>query len=147
LDLAKQSLSQARKQGRGGLVFYGDMDGLKQINDQYSHDEGDVAIRAMAKILIKTFWAADIIARIGGDEFTIFTVGTDLELLPKIQERLRKHMEEYNRQAGKAYQIGITIGAIPFDSEKNSGPPVTLENLLSQADKLLYEEKKRKKGV
>ncbi|HEX3043517.1 MAG TPA: GGDEF domain-containing protein, partial [Bacillota bacterium] len=147
LDLAKQSLFQARKQGKGGLVFYGDMDGLKQINDQYSHEEGDAAIRAMAKILIKTFWASDIIARIGGDEFTIFTVGTDIELLPKIKERLRKHTEEYNLQAGKAYRISITIGAIPFHSGTNLGAPVTLENLLSQADKMLYEEKKRKKGM
>jgi diguanylate cyclase (GGDEF)-like protein len=145
LTLATQHLEQARKQGKNGLVFFADMDGLKKINDQYGHDEGDLAIRSMAKILIKSFWAADIIARIGGDEFTILTVGTDLQLLPKIKDRLLKHIEEYNLQAGKPYEISITIGAVPFYSDEDSRERVTLENLISQADKLQYERKKRKK--
>lgn len=139
LNLARQSLNLARKQGKKGLMFFADMDELKQINDIYGHDEGDIAIKAMGNILVKTFRASDIIARLGGDEFTIFTVDSDLDLLTKIKRRLYRYTKEYNLQSGKPYQISITIGAVPFESDENA----TVENLIRQADKMQYEEKKR----
>jgi diguanylate cyclase (GGDEF)-like protein len=116
------------------------MDGLKKINDQYGHNEGDIAIRAMAKILIKTFYTLDIISRFGGDEFAILAVNANMEVLPKIIERLHNITEEYNLQAGKPYQVSITIGVVPFYSDEETA----LEVLLSRADKLLYEQKNRK---
>ena len=141
LNLARQSLNLARKQGKKGLMFFADMDALKQINDIYGHDEGDVAIKAMGNILVKTFRASDIIARLGGDEFTIFTVDSDLDLLAKIKRRLYRYTKEYNLQSGKPYQISITIGAVPFENDEDA----TVENLIRQADNILYEEKKRKR--
>lgn len=143
LNLAKQSLNLARKRGKDGLLFFADMDGLKKINDQYGHDEGDIAIKAMGDILVKTFRSADIVSRLGGDEFTIFTADTNMELLPTIKGRLQKYTDEYNSQSGKAYQLSITIGAVPFRSDDET----TLENLISLADSILYEEKKRKKDL
>jgi diguanylate cyclase (GGDEF)-like protein len=141
LNLARQSLNLARKQGKKGLMFFADMDALKQINDIHGHDEGDVAIKAMGNILVKTFRASDIIARLGGDEFTIFTVDSDLDLLAKIKRRLYRYTKEYNLQSGKPYQISITIGAVPFENDEDA----TVENLIRQADNILYEEKKRKR--
>lgn len=141
INLANQSLNLARKRGKNGLLFFADMDGLKKINDQYGHDEGDIAIKAMGDILVKTFRAADIISRLGGDEFTIFTVDSDMQLLPVIKDRLQKNITEYNIQSGKPYQLSITIGAVAFTSDQK----VALESLISQADNILYEEKKRKK--
>lgn len=142
LNLAKQSLNLARKRGKSGLLFFADMDGLKKINDHYGHDEGDIAIKAMGEILVKTFRSADIISRLGGDEFTVFTADTNMELLPTIKERLQKYTDEYNFRSGKMYQLSITIGAVPFNKDDET----SLENLISQADNILYEEKKRKKG-
>ncbi len=141
LNLANQSLNLARKRKKNGLVFFADMDGLKKINDQYGHDEGDDAIKAMGRILVKTFRAADIVSRIGGDEFTIFTVDSDIELLPIIKERLQQNTTEFNHESGKPYKLSITIGAVSFQSNED----VTIEKLISQADNILYEEKKRKK--
>jgi diguanylate cyclase (GGDEF)-like protein len=94
----------------------------------------------MGEISAKTFRASDIISRRGGDEFTIFIVDMNLEVLPRIKERLLKYTTEYNRQSGKPYQISITIGAVPFKSAEK----VTLEELINQADSLLYEQKKHK---
>ncbi|NLW46766.1 MAG: GGDEF domain-containing protein [Firmicutes bacterium] len=141
LTLAKQSLNLARKRGKDGLLFFADMDGLKKINDQYGHDEGDIAIKAMGDVLVRTFRSADIVSRLGGDEFTIFTADTNMELLPTIKKRLQKYTDEYNSQSGKVYELSITIGAVSFKSDDET----TLENLISQADSVLYEEKKRKK--
>lgn len=141
LNLAKQSLNLARKLGKSGLLFFADMDELKKINDQYGHDEGDLAIKAMGEILLKTFRTSDIIARIGGDEFAILTVDTHLELLPKIKERMEKFTAEYNSESRKPYQLSIAIGAVPLKDGENA----SFEELMNQADAVLYEEKKRKK--
>jgi diguanylate cyclase (GGDEF)-like protein len=140
LNLAKNSLDLARKKGKSGLLFFADMDGLKKINDQYGHDEGDIAIKAMGNILENTFRNSDIIARIGGDEFTILTIDSDFNLLPMIQTRLDNYIRQYNCQSGKPYNLSITIGAVPFNSTEN----ISLESLISRADELLYEQKKHK---
>ncbi|NLW48843.1 MAG: GGDEF domain-containing protein, partial [Firmicutes bacterium] len=141
MNLANQNLRLARKRGKNGLLFFVDIDDLKQINDQYGHDEGDLAIKAVGVILAKTFRASDIIARLGGDEFTILATDSSLNILPKIEERLSKFTKEYNLQSGKPYQLSISIGAVPFQSYES----VSLENLMSQADNILYKEKKRKR--
>lgn len=141
LNLAKQSLNLARKREKNGLLFYADMDGLKMINDQYGHDEGDVAIKAMGNVLVKTFRASDIISRLGGDEFTILAVDSTLESLPKIEERLQKYLNEYNSEVKKPYQLSITIGAVAFDSTES----IQLEELMNKADNMLYEKKRAKK--
>lgn len=68
------------------MLFYCDMDGLKKINDSYGHKEGDFALKKAAQLLKNSFRSVDIIARIGGDEFTVLAVDTaegDAELLKK----------------------------------------------------------------
>ena len=54
------------------MLIFIDLDGMKQINDLYGHQEGDNALKDTANILKNTFRETDIIARIGGDEFAVF---------------------------------------------------------------------------
>jgi diguanylate cyclase (GGDEF)-like protein len=55
------------------LLLMFDLDGLKQINDTYGHSEGDTALKSFADILKQTLRQDDIIGRIGGDEFIVFS--------------------------------------------------------------------------
>ena len=75
---AQQELSLAAELGKTGLVIYGDIDGLKKINDTYGHDAGDRAILAEVELLRKTFRAADTIGRLGGDEFAILSISLSM---------------------------------------------------------------------
>ena len=59
-----------------------------------------------------------------------------------ILERLRQNIEACNRKTGRCYEISISIGVSWFDRES----PVPIEKLLSEADRLMYEEKNRKKA-
>ena len=89
----------------------------------------------------KAFRNADIIARLGGDEFTIFTVDSSEDFIGELQTRLNRFISENNRYWGKPYRISISIGAVPFSGEDNTN----IEQLLAQADNLLYEQKRIKK--
>lgn len=140
-NLSARSLYQAGKTGETGLLLFADMDGLKNINDSYGHDEGDNAIKAMADILMKTFTTANIIARIGGDEFAILIIGVDYNLLSNYREWIVYHTAEYNHQSGKPYQLSISMGAVSFKCEVDT----KIESLITQADNLLYEQKRLKK--
>jgi diguanylate cyclase (GGDEF)-like protein len=101
LNHSRHDLNVARRMGIDGLLFFADLDGLKKINDTYGHEEGDNAIKAVAVILRKTFREVDINSRIGGDEFTIFTINTSMEMLEDLQKRIHDLLDEYNSTSGK----------------------------------------------
>lgn len=137
--LQKYYIAKALKQN--GILFYADMDGLKMINDTFGHEEGDIAITAMADILKNTFSAEDVIGRIGGDEFTILCLDKAPGFLEIALANIRSYCDSYNTYCGKPYKLSITLGALPFSHAAED----SLENLLSRADKLLYNNKKERK--
>ncbi|MBQ0167103.1 MAG: GGDEF domain-containing protein [Treponema sp.] len=137
----QQTIMMSLDMNQTGFVVFGDMDGLKKINDTWGHDAGDRAIRAEAKILQKTFRATDVIGRIGGDEFGIITVGMDTKSFSRIKTRLKKFCKEYNESSGEPFQISISLGAVQYSHENDN-----LMVLLNEADSLLYVEKRRKKA-
>jgi diguanylate cyclase (GGDEF)-like protein len=123
------------------VVMLMDMDGLKFINDTYGHKEGDIAISQLSDILRKTLRETDIIGRIGGDEFVIFSTvkkGDDAE---DISKRIRKSFDDYNDKQLHPYKLSASIGCVVFDDATTEG----LENAIKQADLVLYDEKKAKK--
>ena len=66
----------ARRQKETLLLLFIDLDGMKRINDEFGHNEGDNALISTAAILNRSFRSSDVIARLGGDEFTVLV--TDL---------------------------------------------------------------------
>src|SRR5882724_4633943 len=71
MAIAERQLKIGHRTGRGIVLFFMDIDGMKQINDSFGHGEGDRALKRMAKALKMTFRDSDVIARLGGDEFKL----------------------------------------------------------------------------
>lgn len=139
--LAQQELDLAERQNAKMAVFYIDMDGLKQINDQYGHNAGDQAIVDTAELLKETFRAADIIARIGGDEFAIFgTFSPEAGSLSILKERLADRIHSFNEKKARPYEISCSVGVAYIIPEG----PGALDEILSQADSAMYQEKLKK---
>lgn len=124
-----------------GILFYADMDGLKQINDTYGHQEGDYAIIEMSRILKQTFCNHDIVGRIGGDEFVILCTGKSKDYMDHVCSTINKLCADFNALHQKPYTLSISIGGIHYSKDDNE----TLEYLLSRADKILYDKKRAKK--
>ncbi|HTP58095.1 MAG TPA: GGDEF domain-containing protein, partial [Spirochaetia bacterium] len=143
ISLGSQNLALARRMGRGGTVVFADVDYLKTINDSFGHEEGDVALVQAARILAKAFRNSDLVARLGGDEFSALSVGTAAGFRRTIRRRLDEGLLEYNRQSGKSYQLSISIGSVAFESSAG----MDLEELLHRADRDLYKQKKKLKGL
>lgn len=139
LMLAGQQLKLANRLKRGVLIFYADLDDLKIINDRYGHQEGDRAIFETANILKDVFRESDIIARIGGDEFVVFPVHTTGYSTETLSARFKEHLRIYNTKRSSPYDLSISIGIAYYEKCSHS-----IEELLVQADKLMYEQKKEK---
>jgi diguanylate cyclase (GGDEF)-like protein len=90
-----------------------------------------------------TFRQADIIGRLGGDEFGVLLsdkTGTEDE--SSAVRRLEENLREANSQGDRRYEMGLSLGIVRHDRAKGTA----IEDLLAGADRAMYEEKKRKKA-
>ena len=136
--LTEQCLKVAVRTKKRPLLLFIDMDNLKWINDHYGHKEGDQALTGLADILKKTFRESDIIARIGGDEFVVLLESTD-ENSETLLTRLHENVRDYNVKRSQ-HTLSISLGTAQFDPEY----PISIDELLSKADALMYAQKRRR---
>lgn len=139
LTLANQQLKQINRTSKGLILFYADMDGLKQINDRYGHEEGSKAIVKVAEILSQTFRASDIIARLGGDEFAILAVEATDENVELLTARMQSALDAYNAQGFNSYDLSLSIGRTKFDGG------CSIEDLITRADEAMYLNKRNRR--
>jgi len=135
--LVEYQFTMAKRSKTGLFMLYADLDNLKIINDTLGHQEGDRALIETADILRNNFRQSDIIARIGGDEFVVFPVGTSADCVDKILGRLEKALEAYNVENNSGYSLSISAGISFYDPEL----PCTIDDLLAAADRSMYERK------
>lgn len=142
--LAEQQLKIAIRTKKKLLLLFIDVDGLKRINDNHGHTEGDLALIDIANILKGTFRESDITARIGGDEFVVLAVkNTDADVNGEIPTtRLQNNLDEHNAKGSRGYKLSISVGTTQFDPEQ----PLSVDELLARADALMYEQKRGKKN-
>ncbi len=141
LTLGEQLLKIANRQKKGVFVLYADVDNLKNINDELGHQTGDQALMDVATILKEKYRESDVIARIGGDEFVVIPVGTSGDSDKLIKSRLQKELDIFTAQINRSYKLSISIGVAYSDP----GESCSIEELLTRADKLMYEQKKIRK--
>ena len=116
------------------------MDGLKHINDDFGHYEGDRAIKAAANIITKCCDSGEIAGRAGGDEFYIYAPEYSEKKLERFIEKLNRLTANYNESFNKPYRIELSYGALITSANSNS----RLEDLLKISDERMYEMKQAK---
>jgi diguanylate cyclase (GGDEF)-like protein len=110
-------------------VIFADLNGLKRVNDEYGHNEGDTLLKNAAKALEEVF-DADQIYRAGGDEFTIIATGIT-------EEELGKRVEAIIEASQKYEHVCFAIGQC-YDASK-----VNVRQALRIADERMYEDKRK----
>ena len=139
LAVTEQHVAAIRRDNKIPIVLYADLDGLKQINDSYGHHEGDRALATAAQILKETFRSSDILARLGGDEFVALAAIEADEGAESLTDRLREQFEVSNALRARPYNLSVSVGVANFENDRYA-----IEDLMAQADRAMYEEKRRK---
>ncbi|EMT50273.1 signaling protein [Brevibacillus borstelensis AK1] len=134
-----KELNQAKRVGSKLAVLFLDLDRLKDINDTWGHDVGDLILLEASKRLKSCTRKHDMVARLGGDEFTIvlpnITGRDEVEgIVFRLQSELRKPLEV----AGQSFTLSMSIGIamFPEDGEQT-------DDLLKRSDTALYVVKSR----
>jgi diguanylate cyclase (GGDEF)-like protein len=141
----RKKLRDEENYGTDAFMVFADLDSLKIINDRFGHEEGDFAIRSAAQILQQSFGEDEVVGRIGGDEFVVCAfLKTQVEI-PVVREHIEKITAEFNEKEAKdkPYRVHTSVGVYPFRCTDS----VEIDELLSHADVLLYEQKKHKKTI
>jgi diguanylate cyclase (GGDEF)-like protein len=119
-------------------VLFIDLDHLKQINDSFGHDAGSAFLVETAEILKQTFRETDVIGRVGGDEFAVVCQGSKVDISIAAQ-RLQAACALRNAESVRRFPLSFSIGFVTAEGRQS------LKELLTEADKAMYEEKRGKK--
>lgn len=125
--------------GPAALVF-ADVDGLKRLNDLAGHEAGDEALRDFAARVARTVRKNDIFARIGGDEFVVFLKVCDLQAAEIVAQRLHSVLNANPEGCFTKLRCSLGILVLPAGSK-------SIDSELRQADALMYEAKRARKGL
>ena len=143
IDSLTQSVEIACRNEQSVALLYLDLDGFKQVNDNYGHEAGDLVLKRSASRLLRSVRVSDTVGRVGGDEFTILLGAVDRvsnagRVAEKIVEALRRPISLPN---GAEVRIGASIGIGVFPEDADD-----VERLLAAADCAMYEVKRTGSG-
>jgi len=142
LALAEQQTRVANRDRKPMMVISADLDGLKEINDTFGHKVGDAAIVESARILEESFRKADLVARMGGDEFALLLTGGEANFdVGALGARLQAIVARHNERKDRQYRISVSAGFACLDA----GRTHAFEEWLHRADTMMYEQKRQKK--
>jgi len=117
-------------------VIVGDVNGMKLINDAFGHAKGDMLLRVIANILEQCVRKGDIVARTGGDEFSILMPNADEKAVKGVVDRIRAMCEEKRREEHNDIYIDIALGYAT-----KSEPSDSLDKAMILAEDLMYRRK------
>ena len=117
-------------------IIIGDLDGLKLVNDNFGHSEGDKYIKRTADILKRIVRNEDIVARLGGDEFAILLPNTDEEKVKGITNRINYECQNENKKNKYKVPLNISLGYYTINSKEED-----LYKCFNKADKKMYSKK------
>jgi diguanylate cyclase (GGDEF)-like protein len=118
-------------------VLMVDLDALKSLNDRFGHEQGDRALQAVADALRRSTRTDDLIARYGGDEFTVCLVGANQATAKTVAHRVRHNVYRTTMDfAEEIRRLTVSIGMSTFPEDGG-----TVREILKHADRAMYEDK------
>jgi diguanylate cyclase (GGDEF)-like protein/PAS domain S-box-containing protein len=137
--LGAREVERARRLGRPLAALFVDLDHFKSLNDEYSHEVGDQALREVSRRIHNSMRSIDTVARYGGEEFVVLLVETELGSAVEVGERVRQVVEATSLATGRGTaRLTVSVGVTA------NGPKTRdLESLIRRADEAMYAAKQR----
>lgn len=140
-DRLHQSLQRHERYQHAFALIYLDLDGFKQVNDQWGHSAGDELLQAVAQRLIENTRTSDTVARLAGDEFVILAEQCDRQEAVQLATKVLSALDEPIKISGLTLNISASLGiaSVPEDGTNADG-------LIRTADAAMYNAKKSGKS-
>lgn len=138
VTILEKLLASSKMSGESFAVCFLDIDGLKKTNDTYGHAAGDELITRAAAILRKCIRKTDTLCRFGGDEFLLILPECDNAGIEELLARIHKYLD--NKESVDA-TISFSIGIVVYNDGMSD---TSADDIISQADRRMYEDKSKK---
>ena len=140
----EQEFARVRRHGGQLSVLVLDMDGFKQINDEFGHQAGDSALREVAQILRASLRVYDVCARFAGDEFVLVLGDCDAAQAERRRADLQRAIAAIwvEPLPGRIVSLSVSVGAATFPDDAD-----TVEGVVSMADRRMYRDKGQRKRL
>jgi diguanylate cyclase (GGDEF)-like protein len=139
-QVVSAEIEVCRRYKRTLSIAYIDCDNFKMVNDRFGHHVGDELLRVVSRTMQRKLRSSDLPGRLGGDEFAVMLPETNAEacrmVVEMLQQRLLHEMQEHE------WPVTFSIGIATFLSM-----PESIEEMIRQADKLMYAVKNTSKGA
>lgn len=142
LMFAQEALHVANRDEAPATLLFFDVNGLKAINDEYGHAAGDATIKQIAEATKETFRAADILARLAGDEFVVLLHNTSAEEAPFCIERLKRNLGSSRDHGEATSEPTLACGQVTYDPVRYPD----IDSLIAEGDARMYEHKSGHRG-
>lgn len=136
---AQKQYELACRNASPSILVFADLDGLKVVNDTYGHRDGDQMIVDAGAVLKMVLRQSDVVARVGGDEFVVFSM--ECEQPEIIVKRIHDTVERFNSDNRRHYRLSLSVGVVVCEPDDT----VSLEKMVEQADEAMYREKQRRR--
>lgn len=138
LGVGEHAIAICKRMRKPATVMFFDLDGFKNVNDNFGHAEGDKVLKNIGSLLQSIFRNSDVVARLGGDEFSVLLTGTDTDHVERPLANLRESIDLQNRHT--PYSIDYSVGVVEY-ADHHDG----IDKLVQEADLLMYEQKRERK--
>jgi len=135
----EKEIARSKRDGIPLAICFADLNGLKDTNDRHGHHEGDWMIRTAARVFCESIREGDVAVRLGGDEFLLILHACSQEQGDEFLERIRRQMTAVSLAEEKHFPFAASLGLAFYDPERHT----TVDDLVTEADGKMYEEKKR----
>jgi diguanylate cyclase (GGDEF)-like protein/PAS domain S-box-containing protein len=137
LEMLDQHIRISKRRPMKFTICYVDINNLKYVNDNFGHLDGDFMILKVVETIKANLREADIVCRLGGDEFMIIFIDCNETQARAIMERITKALDDYNKKKEKPYLITVSKGF----AEYIPGEDINAEELIALADIEMYRDK------
>ncbi len=139
-DRIHQAISLSERNNEIVAIMFIDLDGFKEINDQYGHAAGDHMLQTIAKRLTATLRKQDTVSRLGGDEFVILlSANKDKQVLKRIEQHILKQICNPIEYESHELQVSGSIGVVYYEADQYEY--YEPDQLLRLADQIMYKAK------
>lgn len=135
-EAASQAKSLAERNQVPLSICYVDIDNFKLVNDRFGHTAGDRVLAVTATTIAGALRPSDVVARMGGDEFAVLLPGAYRDDAAGIMRRVADQLQQAMQQ--HRWPVTFSIGIASFQP-----PPGSIAEMLAEADKAMYAEKKK----